>query len=164
MLSEIAGRWESLQRNKFRGSTIALEPTSPPGRLSHLPNARMAEFDCILGCNLGKPRCRDVAGFTVSTSRTWTTPARRAERTRTWRARNGTACDARPCLAAAPQRNQAKCAARPGVRQNSWESLQGQSVSISCRAQSVDHWPMLSKKSSLEPISDFSIEQASDGF
>lgn len=47
-----------------------LEEPTEPSRARHVslncPDERMAEFDRIFGCNLGKPRCRDVAGLTIS--------------------------------------------------------------------------------------------------
>jgi len=79
------------------------------------PDERMAEFDRIFGCNLGKPRCRDAAGLTISTSPDIRALARRARQTRSWRARSGAACDERQCLAAASQGKRAECAARPDV-------------------------------------------------
>lgn len=75
----------------------------------------MAEFDRIFGCNLGKPRCSDVAGLTTSPSHLRSRRPAGPEQTHSWRARSGAACDARQCLAAAPQGKRAECAARPSI-------------------------------------------------
>lgn len=61
----------------------------------------MAEFDRIFGCNLGKPRCRDVAGLTTSPFHTSKSPARRARTN---------------ALLASPQRGGVRCAPVPSRR------------------------------------------------
>lgn len=77
------------------------EPHRCPRVSPICPDERMAEFDRVFGYDLGKPRCRNVAGLTASTSQTSKSPARRARRN---------------ALLASPQRGGVRCAPVPSRR------------------------------------------------